>query len=45
MTKKPDACYCRVMLAVLPEDRPIYKWYERLLRELENNYHQTKLEV
>ena len=37
MTKKPDACYCRVILAVLPEDNLIYKHYEKLLRELEEN--------
>lgn len=37
MTKKPDACYCRIILAVLPEDSPIYKHYERLLWELEEN--------
>lgn len=36
MTIIPDACYCRIMLAVLPEDSPIYKHYERLLRELEH---------
>ncbi len=45
MTTIPDTCYCRIMLAVLPEDSPIYKRYERLLRELENNYHQIELEV
>ena len=37
MTMKPDACYCRIILAVLPEDSLIYKWYEGLLRELEGN--------
>ncbi len=35
MTKKPDACYCRIILAVLPEDSLIYKRYEGLLWELE----------
>lgn len=35
MTMIPDTCYCRIMLAVLPEDSLIYKHYERLLRELE----------
>ena len=45
MTQSKRKSYYRALLAMLYPDSEIYKYYEGLLRELENDHHQTKLEV
>ncbi len=45
MTQSKRKSYYRALLKILHPEGEIYKYYEGLLRELENDHHQTKLEV